>query len=204
MNEIETSAAIAGEESPTIGLARTRIRVETRHLAYLDGLAARVRILNNGHLSRAKILAVLVRVLLSARLDSESVRSESVLLDLLQERSADPPVAGGMSRNSTLPDPGNNSTEAVTLRISLDQLVQLDFLLADFRRKTGVFVGRSGAIRALINWLAGINVRLQEIRTDGDLERRLTRLVCRSCENGAGAAGPSAAAGKICHTGTAS
>jgi hypothetical protein len=91
---VETASS-GGEfaSGPAFGLARTRIRVETRHLAFLDALAARVRIQNGGRLSRAELLALLVRVLLSADLEPESVRSETALAELLRERVSGRPAS---------------------------------------------------------------------------------------------------------------
>ena len=162
--------------------ARTRIRIETRHLAFLDQLAAQVRRENHGRLSRAELLTILVRVLIAADLDIGRIGSERDLADRLRERSrairaraAGESVDGG-ERFDVMGSP-QHPTEAVTFRIPLDELVRLDLLLAEIRFQVGAFVGRSGAVRALVDWLEEMNVGVAAIRSGADLERRLTRLV---------------------------
>jgi hypothetical protein len=81
----EPDAEIPGDLGPVFGIARTRICLETRHLAFLDGLVTRVRIENRGRVSRAELIAILVRVLLSAELNPGKVRSESDLIVQLHE-----------------------------------------------------------------------------------------------------------------------
>jgi hypothetical protein len=87
------------------------------------------------------------------------------------------PESGEDEENPDTPQP---PTETVNLRIPSEQLARLDLLLADIRGQAGVFVGRSGAVRALANWLEEMNIGIEGILTGADLERRLTTLVSRS------------------------
>lgn len=160
---------------PPPGPARSRLVVYTSHLAFLDRMVARIRLENNARLSRAEVFAILVHVLLAADLAPERVVSEEALVELLHERvSADrrEPRARGEERTE-------GAAETVNLRLPSDQLARLDLFLAEARGRAGSFLGRSGALRALITWLAELNIGIHGIRTGRDLERRLMRMVTR-------------------------
>ncbi len=61
----------------------------------------------------------------------------------------------------------------ITLRLPNETLAALQFASAAIRRSSGVALGSSAIVRALISWLAETDIDTQRIRSPQDLRARL-------------------------------
>jgi len=66
-----------------------------------------------------------------------------------------------------------------TMSVQLDSrtLATLQLVAAAIRRESGVAIGMSAIVRALVQWLAEAEIDLHSIRTPSDLKKRLLVLV---------------------------
>jgi hypothetical protein len=66
-----------------------------------------------------------------------------------------------------------------TMSVQLDSrtLATLQFVAAAIRRESGVAIGMSAIVRALVQWLAEAEIDLHSIRTSSDLKKLLLVLV---------------------------
>jgi hypothetical protein len=73
--------------------------------------------------------------------------------------------------------PAGDERRPITLRLPNETLAALQFASAAIRRSSGVVLGSSAIVRALIAWLAETDIDTQRIRSPQDLRTRLLRRV---------------------------
>lgn len=77
------------------------------------------------------------------------------------------------------PSSGRRSNPRRTMSLQLDSrtLATLQLVSAAIRRESGVALGMSGIVRALIQWLAEAKIDFRAIRTPEDLKIQLLSLL---------------------------
>lgn len=70
-----------------------------------------------------------------------------------------------------------NPRQTVSLQLDSRTLATLQLVSAAIRRESGVALGMSGIVRALIQWLAEANIDFRAVRTSEDLKVQLLSLL---------------------------